>query len=175
MNVLTRVRKICLSLPETHEKVAWGAPTFRVSEKLFAMFAVDHHGDGRTALWCKAPPGAQEMLVEGDPENFFVPPYVGKGGWVGIRLDRGLDWGVVAGLVEEGWREAAPKRLRAAPVRPTEVAPRPRAAHGRRKSCPRRNRGARVNAPRAIPWIRYLDGLGPFRGGCEGVNWERRR
>ena len=97
VNPLTQVRKICLALPEAHEKVAWGAPTFRVNDKLFAMFALYHHGDAHIALWCKAPPGAQEMLVEADPKHFFVPPYVGKGGWVGIRLDTGLGWDVVCG------------------------------------------------------------------------------
>jgi hypothetical protein len=86
---LPRVRRICLALPEAHEKIAWGEPTFRVRDKLFAMFANNHHGDGRIALWCKAAPGAQEDLVAADPKHFFVPPYVGKAGWLGIRLDRG--------------------------------------------------------------------------------------
>lgn len=111
--VLTRVRRMCLALPEAHEKIAWGAPTFRVRDRQFAMFLDNHHGDGRLALWCKAPPGAQEVLVGADPERFFVPPYVGPAGWLGIRLDKGLDWGVLAGLVRDGYLEAAPKRLRA--------------------------------------------------------------
>jgi predicted DNA-binding protein (MmcQ/YjbR family) len=110
--VLARVRKICLSLPEAHEKVAWGAPTFRVRDRQFVMYVDNHHGDGRLALWCKAPPGAQEELVRADPDTFFVPPYVGKGGWIGIELDKGLDWGVVAGLVRDGYLEIAPPRLR---------------------------------------------------------------
>jgi len=67
-----------------------------------ARFHLNHHGDGRVAVWCKASPGAQEALVEADPERFFVPPYVGPSGWVGIRLDRKLSWDVVAGLLEEG-------------------------------------------------------------------------
>lgn len=108
---LARVRKICLGFPEAHEKIAWGAPTFRVNDKQFAMYLDDHHGDGRLALWCKAVPGAQEELVGSDPTRFFVPPYVGKGGWVGIHLDKGLDWGVIEGLLFEGYREVAPKRL----------------------------------------------------------------
>ena len=110
--VLARVRKMCLSLPESHEKVAWGAPTFRVKDRQFAMYVDDHHGDGRLALWCKAPPGAQEELVRADPGTFFVPPYVGKAGWIGIELDKGLDWGVVAGLLRDGYLEIAPPRLR---------------------------------------------------------------
>ena len=110
---LARVRRICLGLPEAHERVAWGAPTFRVRDRQFAIFLHNHHGDGRLALWCKAPPGAQEALVDADSERFFVPPYVGPRGWLGIHLDKGLDWGVIEGLVRDGYLEIAPKRLRA--------------------------------------------------------------
>jgi hypothetical protein len=113
-DMLARLRATCLALPETAEKEAWQTPTFRVRGKMFAMFAEDHHGDGRIAVWCKAPVGAQEALVESDPEHFFRPPYVGPSGWVGVRLDRGLDWGEVADIVREGWRVAAPKKLAAA-------------------------------------------------------------
>lgn len=141
VNPLDRVREICLALPEAHEKVAWGAPTFRVKDKLFAMFALDHHGDGRVALWCKAPPGAQEMLIESDPESFFKPPYVGPSGWIGIRLDRKLAWNLVAGLVAEGYRLTAPKRLLAlldappgsTPKGPTPASPSPTARSGTRR------------------------------------------
>ena len=109
---LARLRTLCLALPEAHEKIAWGEPTWRVRDKLFAMFANNHHGDGRIALWCKAAPGAQEDLVAANPEHFFVPPYVGKAGWLGIRLDKGLAWGIVASLVRDGYLEIAPKKLR---------------------------------------------------------------
>ena len=115
-SVLDHVRRTCLALPEAYEKVAWGAPTFRVGKRQFAMFLDNHHGDGRVALWCKAPDGAQEELVASNPDAFFVPPYVGGGGWVGIRLDRGLEWDLVAGLLREAYAEAAPKP-RAAKVR----------------------------------------------------------
>lgn len=108
---LKRVRALVAALPETSEKLAWNAPTFRVREKMFAMFVDAHHGDGRLALWCKAPPGAQDALVRAQPDHFFVPPYVGKGGWIGIHLNRGLEWGAIAALLEEGWRMTAPKRL----------------------------------------------------------------
>lgn len=107
---LARVRKIIAAWPETDERLSHGAPTWWGGRKTFAMFLVDHHGDGRVALWCKAPPGAQEALVAADPERYFVPPYVGPSGWVGIRLDRKPDWKVVAGLLEEGYRMVAPKR-----------------------------------------------------------------
>jgi hypothetical protein len=109
--ILARVRKICLALPEASEKEAWGAPTFRVRDKIFAMFTDNHHNDGRVALWCAAHPGAQQARVEADPEYFFVPPYVGHRGWLGIRVDRGLDWEVVGALVRDAYRQIAPKRL----------------------------------------------------------------
>jgi hypothetical protein len=107
---LARLRRIVAALPETSERLSHGAPTFWGGKKTFASFTVNHHGDGRVAIWCKQPPGVQEALVDADPEIFFVPPYVGPSGWVGIRVDRKVDWGVVAGLLEEGYRSVAPKR-----------------------------------------------------------------
>ena len=113
-NPLPRLRTICLALPEATEKIAWGEPTFRVRGKLFAMFANNHHGDGRIAVWMKAAPGVQQLLVGGAPKRFFVPPYVGPKGWVGIRLDGDVDWKEVAGIVVDAYRITAPKRLAAA-------------------------------------------------------------
>lgn len=107
---LARVRRIVAALPATSERPSHGAPTFWGGRKTFASFHVDHHGDGRVALWCKVPPGAQEALVEARPASFFVPPYVGPSGWVGVRLDGDVDWELVAGLLEEGWRMVAPRR-----------------------------------------------------------------
>jgi hypothetical protein len=79
---------MCLALPEAVEQEAWGEPTFRVRKKLFAMFAsgMNHHGAGRDALWVNAPLGVQEHLVETNPATYFVPPYVGVKGWIGIDL-----------------------------------------------------------------------------------------
>ena len=109
-DILKKVRQICLSLPDATEKLAWGTPTFRVSgKKMFAMFANDHHGDGRVALWLNAPEGVQEMLVSADPVRFFVPPYQGPFGWIGVRVDLDPDWDEVRELVEEAYRMAAPK------------------------------------------------------------------
>jgi hypothetical protein len=105
---LTRVRKMCLSLPETSEKIAWGAPTFRVKGKIFVMFADNAHKDGRVAVWCDAPEGSQQALVASDPERFFVPPYVGGYGWLGVRLDRGLSWSIIKELIQEAHRTRAP-------------------------------------------------------------------
>ena len=109
---LAQIREICLGLPETSERLSHGAPTFFVREKRsFLMVLADHHGDGRFAMWCAAPDGVQSMLVEADPERFFVPPYVGHRGWLGVRLDRGLDWNELAGIAEDAYAEVAPAKL----------------------------------------------------------------
>ena len=76
---------------------------------MFAMFVNDHHGDGRVAVWCKSEAGPRDALVASDPDRFFVPPYVGPDGWLGIRLDRGLDWEVVSGLLAEAHELVAPQ------------------------------------------------------------------
>jgi hypothetical protein len=112
--ILARLRKICLALPESHEVEAWGEPTFRVRNKLFAMYASsgNHHGSGRPAVWCKAGPGNQELMVQANPERFFVPPYVGPAGWVGVWLDGVVDWGEVSDLLRDSYVLVAPKKLR---------------------------------------------------------------
>jgi hypothetical protein len=109
---LERIREICLGLPETSERLSHGAPTFFVREKrAFLMVLTDHHGDGRFAIWCAAGDGAQELLVEAEPERFFRPPYVGHRGWLGVRLDRGLEWDELAGIAEDAYAEVAPVKL----------------------------------------------------------------
>jgi len=105
-----RLRAICLALPEAAEKETWGDPTFRVRDRIFALV---RHGDGRLSFWCKAPEGSQMVLVGADPDRFFVPPYVGHKGWVGVRLDPEPDWAEVAALVRRSYRLIAPKRLSA--------------------------------------------------------------
>ena len=110
--VLDRIRTICMGLPETSERLSHGHPAFFIREKRsFAMVLDDHHGDGRFAIWCAAAPGTQELLVDADPEKFFRPPYVGHRGWIGVRLDRGLDWDEIAGILEDAYAEVAPPAL----------------------------------------------------------------
>jgi hypothetical protein len=110
--VLERIRAICAALPETSERLSHGAPTFFVrGKRAFLMVLTDHHGDGRFAIWCAAPDGVQQALVGADPERFFVPPYVGHRGWLGMRLDRTFVWDELAGIIEEAYAEVAPARL----------------------------------------------------------------
>jgi hypothetical protein len=109
---LARVREICLALPETSERPSHGAPTWFIrGKKSFVTYVDDHHGDGRLALWCAAPEGMQRGLVKADPEHYFVPPYVGYLGWVGVHLNRGLDWDAIARAIEEAYVAVAPKKL----------------------------------------------------------------
>jgi len=113
---LPRCRKLALSLPEAHEVQAWGEPTFRVKNKIFAMYAHanTHHGSGRNAVWCKAAPVNQRLMVDAAPERFFVPPYVGPSGWIGVWLDGDIDWAELQDLLRDAWRMTAPKKLVAA-------------------------------------------------------------
>ena len=105
----TKLRRICLALPEAVEKVFGGhtTPTYRVCDKIFVM---QPDGD-RPAFWCKAPPGAQRILVGSDPDRFFSPRYVGPKGWIGMYLHKPVDWGFVEDLVLDSYRMTAPKRL----------------------------------------------------------------
>jgi len=114
MSAGARARAACLALPEATEKLAWGEPTFRAGGRMFAAFAsaATHHGAGRDALWCRAPAGAQQALVEAAPARFFVPPYVGKQGWIGIWLDQADD-DELEFHVRQAYLEVAPARCRA--------------------------------------------------------------
>jgi hypothetical protein len=96
---LARLRRICRSLPGTTEKVSHGEPTFWVSGKMFAMLDNHHHGAPHVGVWLAMPLGAQEALVYAEPKRYYVPPYVGPRGWVGVRLDARPSWKKVAEIV----------------------------------------------------------------------------
>jgi predicted DNA-binding protein (MmcQ/YjbR family) len=107
---LEKLRAICRAFPEALEAGGVGNPTFKVRGKIFAM-RHSLHGVDRWSMWCKAPPGAQQVIVGSDPGRFFVPPYVGGKGWIGAYLDVEQDWDELADLIEESYRMTAPKRL----------------------------------------------------------------
>ena len=107
---LTRLRAICLALPEASEQGGVGDPTFKVRDKIFAM---RHPMDERESMWCKARTGVQSTLVASEPERFFVPPYVGHHGWVGVWLDVEQDWQFIEDLIIDSYCLTAPKQLAA--------------------------------------------------------------
>lgn len=108
---IERVRRICLSLPETWEKISHGEPTWFVAKKVFAMFSNNHHGDGHVAVTVPAAIGIQEMLIKKSPKKFYRPPYVGVRGWIGIEVDRVSDKELES-HIREAWQLIAPAKLR---------------------------------------------------------------
>jgi hypothetical protein len=106
-----RVRAICMSLPEVTEKLSHGAPAFFVRKQFVMLWAQGHHDHHFPHLWCAAPAGAQDELVDTEPERFFRPPYVGGRGWLGVRLDRHVDWDEIAAVCTDAYRAIAPKTL----------------------------------------------------------------
>lgn len=115
---IERVRQLCLALPGAWEKTSHGEPTFWVKKRMFASFADagNHHGGGRYAVWCKATPTTQHLLLAQDPERYFSPPYVGVGGWVGVYLDKRPDWTAVAERLR-GAHELAAAPIRKSPAK----------------------------------------------------------
>src|SRR5712691_3542191 len=86
---LARIRKICLSLPETTERLSHGAPSFFIRDKVgFVNYMDNHHEDGRLALWCACPLGMRDGLVKAEPKQYFVPPYVGTKYCLGSAFTR---------------------------------------------------------------------------------------
>jgi hypothetical protein len=108
-----RLRVTCLALPEVTERPSHGAPTWFVRDKkpFVTLWASGHHGNHFAHLWCAGLPGAQEALAGADPDQFFRPPYVGHRGWIGVRLDGGVDWDEVAELCADAYRAVAPASL----------------------------------------------------------------
>jgi hypothetical protein len=112
--LLDKVRTLCLSFPGTSERTSHGAPTFFVNEKKsFVQYHNNHHGDGKIALWCAAPSGVQSLLVEAEPDIYYIPAYVGHLGWIGVRLDRQAKWEDIAGAIGGAYMARAPKKLQA--------------------------------------------------------------
>lgn len=107
---LERVRRICVTLPETTERLSHGEPTFFVKNKVFVMFANNHHNDGHIAVWLPVPSGFQSTLIKTSPKTFFKPPYVGARGWVGIELNQINDQDLMY-HIQVAWELSAPKRL----------------------------------------------------------------
>jgi predicted DNA-binding protein (MmcQ/YjbR family) len=108
---LDRLRRICLALPGATERLSHGEPTWFIRDKKSFVTFANHHHDDRVAFWCAAPAGLQTSMVGSDPARFFVPPYVGHRGWLGVYLDVPVDWLEISDIVETAYRMIAPRRL----------------------------------------------------------------
>lgn len=109
---LAHLRRLCLAFPEVSERPSHGSPTWFIRDKrTLAMFVHDHHGDDILGIWVPAQPGVQQELIDTEPDRFFRPPYVGPAGWVGVRLDRDVDWDEVDAILHDAYRKVAPKTL----------------------------------------------------------------
>ena len=106
------VRELCLAFPEAEEFESHGSPNFRARKgRVFAVFALNHHGDGHVALWLNTPAVEQSRLIESAPKHIYKPPYVGPSGWVGVYLDKRPSWTTVGDLLRDAYVLAAPKKL----------------------------------------------------------------
>jgi hypothetical protein len=103
-----RLRAICLALPEATEELMRRGPSYRVADKIFA---VERPWGDRLSLWCKVPAGSREIMLEAEPARFFIPPYFGPKGWIGVGLDDSANWREVEAFVRRSYRLVAPKRL----------------------------------------------------------------
>jgi hypothetical protein len=113
VDIIDRLRAICLDLPEVTERPSHTAPTWFVQgKKTFVQAWPDgHHDNDFPHLWCAAPPGVQQEVIETEPDRFFRPPYVGHRGWLGFRLDGEVDDAELAALCEDAYRTVAPAKL----------------------------------------------------------------
>ena len=139
-----RLRAICLALPEANEEIMRRGPSYRVGDKIFAL---ERPWNDWLALWCKVPEGSREIIIDAEPARFFVPPYFGAKGWIGVGLDEAADWREIEAFVRRSYRLVASKRLaiwwreakaggveahsRCAPSRPSWLRPRGRRRGGR--------------------------------------------
>ena len=99
--VLAKLRDLCLSFPETHETMTWGHPNFRAGKKIFAAF----HDDGSSpCIWLKPEPPTRELLRD-DPR--FSPSRHGRSLWVGLQVNRPVDWALVRELLVQPWNMIA--------------------------------------------------------------------
>jgi len=103
-----RIRTLCLALPEATEETMKRGPTYRAGGRIFAW---DRPWQGAASVWLKVPAGVQSVLIGADPKRFFVPPFVGTKGWIGVSLAGKPDWAEVESLLRRSYRLVAPKKL----------------------------------------------------------------
>ena len=133
---LARLRKVCLALPDAHEVESWGAPTFRVNNHLFAMYAQanNHHGEGREGVWVKCTQINQSLMLGANKKKFFFPPYVGPSGWIGVYLDVRVNWKELSSILKDGYEMTLAMKKRSSPARKKRAAKKaPKPAKPRRR------------------------------------------
>ena len=116
---IVRLRRIIRQFPDSHEVEAWGEATFRVNNKLFAMFARggSHHAEV-DSVWIKATPVNQGFIIASNPKRYFLPPYVGTSGWFGAKLEGRVNWTEIADLLRDAYDLTVAKRRSASRKRP---------------------------------------------------------
>ena len=103
-----RVRRLCFDWPDVTERLSHGEPTwFHRDRRSFATGAPTITTTIASPSWLAAPPGARDPLVEAEPVRYFVPPYVGHRGWIGVYLDVDVDWPVVEELIRNAYHTIA--------------------------------------------------------------------
>jgi len=109
---LVRLTKICMALPETVRTPRGDHADFRVRKKVYAYFLNNHHGDGIVSVCVKSDLGENEDRAKARPDLYYLPAYIGKRGWFGMRLDlKSINWNEVANIIEHSYRLTAPKTL----------------------------------------------------------------
>lgn len=109
--ILKKLRKICLRLPRAAEGITFGHPTFRIEQK---MFAVLEEYKGELGICIKVGTLLQGVFLD-DP-RFFRTPYIGKHGWVTLRVYAlPLDWKEISELVKGSYQLVAPEKSRKKP------------------------------------------------------------
>ncbi len=106
--ISARLRVVCLALPEANEEPMRRGPSYRVADKIFAL---ERPWNDWLALWCKGPDGSREIFLGAEPAKFFIPPYFGAKGWIGVGMDEAADWREIEAFVRRSYRLVAPKRL----------------------------------------------------------------
>jgi predicted DNA-binding protein (MmcQ/YjbR family) len=116
------VRELCLAFPDAEEFESHGSPNFRAKKgRVFAVFALNHHGDGHVALWLNTPAMEQSRLLQSSPKHLYKPPYVGPSGWIGVELNRGFSWKRVIELTHMAYLNSSPAKLVARAQKPPQV------------------------------------------------------
>ncbi len=148
-----RLLEIVKSLPGAVEDHPWGSIHCKVAGKIFVGWG--RHDDGTMSIGFKTDKDLQAMLVASDP-RFTIAAYVGKHGWVDMKLDPEPRWAEVEQFVVDSYRRIAPKKLvkeldakrgaSPAPAAAKPAAAKRAAAKAHAKAAPRKKAAARLTS-----------------------------